>query len=93
MQFLTPTGGGGIYGSLVVYAFAVFKVQDIKEIRSKLDLVQTPFQIVHQLIVGALMFIVFGLLVMALVVMLFMRAVKLWFYAMFSPLMTLKFVL
>ncbi len=92
-DFLTPTGGGGVYGSLVVYAFAVFKVQDIKEIRSQLDLVKTPFQLVHQLIVGGIMFIVFGLLVMALIVLLFMRAVKLWFYAMFSPLMTLKFVL
>ena len=39
------------------------------------------------------MFIVFGLLVMALVFMLMMRAIKLWFYAIFSPLMTLKYVL
>ena len=36
---------------------------------------------------------VFGLLVLALVFMLMMRAIKLWFYAIFSPLMTLKYVI
>jgi hypothetical protein len=39
------------------------------------------------------MFLVFGLLVMALVFMLFLRAIKLWFYAIFSPIMTLSYVL
>jgi hypothetical protein len=39
------------------------------------------------------MFVVFGLLVMALIFMLLIRAIKLWFYAIFSPLMTLKYVL
>lgn len=41
---------------------------------------------------GALMFIVFGILVLALVFMLMVRAIKLWFYAIFSPLFTLQFV-
>ena len=39
------------------------------------------------------MFIVYGLLVLALIFMLMMRALKLWFYAIFSPLFTIKYVL
>ena len=39
------------------------------------------------------MFILYGLLVLALIFMLMIRAIKLWFYAIFSPFMTLKFVL
>lgn len=39
------------------------------------------------------MFLVFGLLVLALVFMLLVRAIKLWFYAIFSPLFTLSFVM
>ena len=38
------------------------------------------------------MFIVFGLLTLALVAMLLVRAIKLWVYAIFSPLFTFQFV-
>jgi hypothetical protein len=38
------------------------------------------------------MFIIFGLLVLALVSMLLIRVIKLWMYAIFSPLFTLHFV-
>lgn len=38
------------------------------------------------------MFLVFGILVLALIFMLAMRAIKLWMYAIFSPLFTLHFV-
>jgi hypothetical protein len=39
-----------------------------------------------------LMFLVFGLLTLALVTMLLVRAIKLWVYAIFSPLFTFQFV-
>ena len=39
------------------------------------------------------MFLVFGILVLALIFMLLTRAIKLWLYAIFSPLFTIKFVL
>lgn len=38
------------------------------------------------------MFLVFGLLTLALVAMLLVRAIKLWVYAIFSPLFTFQFV-
>ncbi|MFZ2256009.1 MAG: hypothetical protein WAW59_01635 [Patescibacteria group bacterium] len=38
------------------------------------------------------MFLVFGVLVIALIFILMTRAIKLWIYAMFSPLFTLHFV-
>lgn len=38
------------------------------------------------------MFAVFGILVVALAAMLIVRAVKLWMYAIFSPLFTFQFV-
>ncbi len=38
------------------------------------------------------MFLVFGILVIALIFILVTRAIKLWVYAMFSPLFTLHFV-
>lgn len=38
------------------------------------------------------MFIIFGILVLALIFMLMVRAIKLWMYAIFSPLFTLHFV-
>lgn len=41
---------------------------------------------------GMLMFLVFGLLTLALVAMLLVRAIKLWVYAIFSPLFTFQFV-
>lgn len=39
-----------------------------------------------------LMLLVFGILVIALIFMLMVRAIKLWVYAIFSPLFTLHFV-
>ena len=84
---------GGIYSPLLIYGYAIFKVQDIKTLDKWSDKINTPFQIAHQIIFGSLMFVVFGLLVLALVFMLIMRAIKLWFYAIFSPLMTLKYVI
>ena len=38
------------------------------------------------------MFAVFGILIIALTVILIVRAIKLWMYAIFSPLFTFQFV-
>ena len=81
-----------MYSSLLVYGYAIFKIQEIKKLNTWSDYIKTPFDLLHQLIFGAIMFIVFGMLVLALIFMLMMRAIKLWFYAIFSPLMTLKYV-
>ncbi len=83
----------GMYSNLMLYSFAVFKFQDVKNLPTTYDKIKWVTQIIHQGIIGAIMFIVYGLLVIALVFMLMMRAIKLWFYAIFSPLMTLKYVI
>lgn len=83
----------GMYSNLMLYSFAVFRFQDVKDLPTAYDKVKWITQIIHQGIIGAIMFIVYGLLVIALVFMLMMRAIKLWFYAIFSPLMTLKYVI
>ncbi len=85
--------GGGMYSSLMVYSFAVFKFQDVKMLNSTTQKVQSIGDIINQWLVWSIMFIVYGLLVLALIFMLMIRAIKLWFYAIFSPFMTLKFVL
>ncbi len=84
---------GGLFSPLLIYSYGVFKIQDVKELTTKAYLVKTILSIINQWIIGALMFLVFGILVLALIFMLLMRAIKLWFYAIFSPLFTIKFVL
>lgn len=83
----------GMYGSLVIYAYSVFRIQDVKMINTKFDAAKGLVDIVTNGIISAVMFILFGLLTIALVVILFVRAFKLWIYAIFSPLFTFKFVL
>lgn len=83
----------GMYSSLMIYSFAVFKFQDVKVLNGTTDTVKSIWQIINQWLIGAIMFVVYGLLVLALIFMLMIRAIKLWFYAIFSPFMTLKFVL
>ncbi len=82
-----------MYSPLLIYSFSVFKFQNVKFINNTTDLVTAIWSIINQWIVWALMFVVYGLLVLALVFMLLMRAVKLWFYTIFSPLFTIKYVL
>lgn len=53
----------------------------------------TVGQIISKLIFGALFFIIFGILVVAIVYALLTRAIMLWMFAMFSPLFALSFVL
>jgi hypothetical protein len=84
---------GGIYGSLLVYAYWVFKLDSFDTIDNVLDGMKSWWQVINQVLIWVLMFIVFGILVIALIFMLLIRAIKLWMYAMFSPLFTLHFVL
>jgi hypothetical protein len=76
----------------MVYAYGVFKIQEFGELDGKFNPVGAIIDLIHRGIVGMIMFIVFGFLVMALIFMLLIRAIKLWFYAIFSPLFTLHFV-
>lgn len=80
------------YGHLIVYAYDVFRISDVKQIDTKWNKVSSIIWIIHQWIIGSILFAVFWVLILALVAMLFLRAIKLWFYAIFSPLFTLHFV-
>jgi hypothetical protein len=77
---------------MMVYAYSIFKFQDVKKLDTVTDILKAWVWIVHQGIIAAIMFIVFGLLTLALVAMLLVRAIKLWVYAIFSPLFTFRFV-
>lgn len=84
----------GLFSPLMIYSFWVFKIQNVKLLTTDpLYPIKWIIQIVHQWIIGAIMFIIYGLLVLALIFVLLMRAMKLWMYAMFSPLFTIKYVL
>lgn len=80
-----------MYGPLVVYAYGVFNLEKVK-VMSMTDLPKNITQVLNQVIMGALMLMIFGILVVALTVMLLYRAIMLWMYMVFSPLFTLHFV-
>lgn len=84
---------GWMYSWLMVYSYWVFRFQDIKKINTKKDVILSVGQIINQWIVWIIMFIIYWLLVLALIFALLMRAIKLWFYTIFSPLFTLKYVI
>ncbi|MDD2916880.1 MAG: hypothetical protein PHH70_03495 [Candidatus Gracilibacteria bacterium] len=90
-QFLAG-GGGGAYNLLSVYAYGIFKIQDYKSITSGQKITQMA-EIAKKLVFGTLFFIIFGILVIAIVYALFTRAVMLWMFAIFSPLFALNHVL
>jgi hypothetical protein len=86
------TNSAGMYSYMMVYAYSIFKFQDVKKLDTVTDILKAWVWIVHQGIIAAIMFIVFWLLTLALVAMLLVRAIKLWVYAIFSPLFTFRFV-
>jgi hypothetical protein len=94
--FLSPkeilTKSSWIYGSLLIYGNGIFKLNESKRLSTGTDMLESIAWLVNKWILSIVMFIVFGFLVIALVFMLMMRAIKLWFYAIFSPLMTLRYV-
>jgi hypothetical protein len=82
----------GMYSYMLIYAYSVFKFDKVQDIDTTLGGVKVALQLVNQTVMGILMFIVFGVLTLALVSMLLVRAIKLWIYAIFSPLFTFQFV-
>ncbi len=90
-DFLTQSSW--IYGSMIVYAYGVFKIQEYGNITTKTDQIKVVTQIIHQSFIGAIMFLVFWILTIALIVMLLARAVMLWLYTIFSPFLTLELVM
>jgi hypothetical protein len=84
---------GGIWSPIAIYAYGIFKVQNFKKLDDWTSGVDNIMQLINQLALGIIFFIVFGILTMALIFMLFIRALKLWMYAIFSPLFTIHFVL
>lgn len=86
------TDSSGIYGSLLIYGNGIFKLNEAKRLSTATDVLESIGWLVNKWILAIVMFVVFWFLVIALVFMLMMRAIKLWFYAIFSPLMTLRYV-
>lgn len=84
---------GGMYGYMMVYAYGVFKIDEVKKINTNVDAVKSLVSIINQWLVGSIMFLVFGVLTLALIFMLMTRAMMLWVYTIFSPFLTLDFVL
>lgn len=80
------------YGQLIVYAYGVFRISDMKRLDTTWNKVESIIWIIHQGIIGSILFMIFWILVLALATMLFIRAIKLWVYAIFSPLFTIHFV-
>ncbi len=84
---------GGIYGNIAIYAYGVFKIQKVKQINTTgINGVKTAAAIIHKGFIGLIMFLIFGILTIAMIFVLFMRVFKLWAYAIFSPLFTFGFV-
>lgn len=90
-QFLES--GGGMYGYMMVYAYGIFKINEVKKINTNIDAVKSLVDIINQWLVGSIMFLVFWILTLALIFMLMTRAMMLWVYTIFSPFLTLDFVL
>jgi hypothetical protein len=95
-EYISPkvylTESSGMYGYMMVYAYSIFKFDQVRQLNGLNDVIKAWAWIVHQSVIAAIMFIVFGLLTMALIAMLLVRAIKLWVYAIFSPLFTFRFV-
>ena len=89
-QFLEKAWG--MFSPMIIYGYSVFKFQKIDRLDWGLDVAKAALKIVHSSVVAAIMFLVFWLLTLALAAMLFVRAIKLWMYAIFSPLFTFRFV-
>lgn len=90
-EFLT-NGGWGAYNLLSVYAYGIFRIQDYKAITTE-QKINKIIDIASKLGFWIIFFIVFGILVIAIVYALLSRAFMLWLYAMFSPVFALTFVL
>jgi hypothetical protein len=80
------------FGIVSYYAYGVFKIQDYKTITgANIPSVKSIFDLSVHLIISILMFIMFFLIVIALVFALFMRALYFWAIAIASPLLSLRY--
>lgn len=85
--------GGGIYSPILAYAYSIFKIDKLKVINTNaVDLTMNITSLFSDLMIAGIMFVIFGIIVIALVAILFVRVVILWLYAMFSPLFTFQYV-
>lgn len=92
IQEFLSNGKGGAYNLLSVYAYGIFKIQNYKFITNK-EKLSTLGGIASKLSFSFLFFIVFGILIIAIVYALLSRALILWLYAMFSPIFALNYVM
>gem|GEM_PF-983169 len=92
IQEFLSNGKGGAYNLLSVYAYGIFKIQDYKFITTEQKL-KTLGGIASKLSFSFLFFVVFGILIIAIVYALLSRALILWLYAMFSPIFALNYVM
>lgn len=84
---------GGIYSPLIIYAYGIFKIHTVTLINTDgIDILTNLSSIVTQSLVSMLMFLVFGCVTIALVLILFVRAIQMWLYAMISPLFSVNYV-
>ncbi|EKD29290.1 MAG: hypothetical protein ACD_78C00454G0004 [uncultured bacterium (gcode 4)] len=93
---LLSDANGGAYNLLTAYAYGIFnidKYKDITESQINKKLIVKTWDILKKITFGIIFFIVFGVLVIAIVYALLTRAMMLWMFAIFSPLFALNFVL
>lgn len=80
------------YNILPFYAYWIFKIQDLKIIESKQkDTIKKIWDIFKKLAFWTIFALVFAVLIIALAFALLSRMVRLWLYAMFSPLFAISF--
>lgn len=86
---------GWIYGSMLVYAYGIFKLHKLKDIdtQSNIDVIENVMDLMTSGIINSIMFLIFGILMLALLSILFVRAFWMWIYAIFSPLFTFNFAM
>ncbi len=80
------------YGVLTVYAYSIFNLDDLKTVKEfNFESMKTVTNVGLQVVVGLVFFVVFAILLLAIVAALFSRAVMLWIYAIFSPVFSLNY--
>lgn len=95
IETMMTEGTSGPFSMLNAYGYWIFRIQDIKVIAEDTGKSQIKWgvNIVNKLFYGAIVFLAFSVIIIALIAALFKRAILLWIYAMFSPLFSLAFFL
>jgi hypothetical protein len=83
---------GEAYGLVSYYAYGIFQIQDIKKLTdTKLKTVKTVLDMGVGLLLALIIFVIFALIIIALVVALLTRAIYFWAIAVCSPLLSLAY--